>query len=98
MPKQIGDCELADTHGADILVQQLDSFLVSVKGYVKQQHPGIPGDWDLDFHIYGKGQRTPAGPGEVFLVAEAIAPTQQLATGLVSTARVAMIVLTPRPR
>ncbi|GJD03441.1 caib baif family enzyme [Colletotrichum higginsianum] len=59
--------------------------------YVKQQHPGIPGDWDLDFHVYGKGQSTRAGPGEVFLVAEAIAPTQQLATGLVSTARVAMI-------
>ncbi|TIC90152.1 hypothetical protein CH35J_012168 [Colletotrichum higginsianum] len=74
-----------------ILVQQLDSFLVSVKGYVKQQHPGIPGDWDLDFHVYGRGQSTRAGPGEVFLVAEAIAPTQQLATGLVSTARVAMI-------
>ncbi|TQN69637.1 hypothetical protein CSHISOI_05817 [Colletotrichum shisoi] len=74
-----------------ILVQQLDSFLVSVKGYVKQQHPSIPGDWDLDFHVYGKWQSTPAGPGEVFLVAEAVAPTQQLATGLVSAARVAMI-------
>ncbi|WQF90036.1 Putative acyclic terpene utilization [Colletotrichum destructivum] len=74
-----------------ILVQQLDSFLVSVKGYVKQQHSSILGDWDLDFHVYGKGQSTLAGPGEVFLVAEAVAPTQQLATGLVSTARVAMI-------
>ncbi|KAK1987597.1 hypothetical protein LZ30DRAFT_745661 [Colletotrichum cereale] len=74
-----------------ILVQQLDNFLVSVKAYVKQQHPDIPGDWDLDFHVYGKGQSTPEGPGEVFLVAEAVAPTQQLATGLVSTARIALI-------
>ncbi|KZL78474.1 CaiB/BaiF family enzyme, partial [Colletotrichum tofieldiae] len=74
-----------------ILVQQLDNFLVSVKAYVKQQHPNIPGDWDLGFHVYGKGQSTPTGPGEVFLIAEAVAPTQQHATGLVSTARIAMI-------
>ncbi|OHW89738.1 hypothetical protein CSPAE12_11659 [Colletotrichum incanum] len=74
-----------------ILVQQLDSFLISIKAYVKQQHPNVPGDWDLDFHVYGKGQSTPTGPGEVFLIAEAVAPTQQLATGLVSTARIAMI-------
>ncbi|EFQ25882.1 DNA for 3-methylaspartate ammonia-lyase [Colletotrichum graminicola M1.001] len=66
-----------------ILVQQLDNFLVSVKAYVKQQHPGIPGDWDLGFHVYGKGQSTPTGPGEVFIVAEAVAPTEQLATALV---------------
>ncbi|KAK1964877.1 hypothetical protein LY78DRAFT_738806 [Colletotrichum sublineola] len=74
-----------------ILVQQLDNFLVSVKAYVKQQHPGISGDWDLGFHVYGKGQSTPTGPGEVFIVVEAVAPTQQLATGLVSTARIALI-------
>ncbi|KAH8743372.1 hypothetical protein F5883DRAFT_477159, partial [Diaporthe sp. PMI_573] len=74
-----------------ILVQQLDNFLVSVKAHVKQQHPSIPGDWDLDFHVYGKGQSTPAGPGEVFIVVEAVAPTQQVATGLVSTARIALI-------
>ncbi|KAK1995999.1 hypothetical protein LX36DRAFT_682698 [Colletotrichum falcatum] len=74
-----------------ILVQQLDDFLVLVKSYVKQQHPSIPGDWDLGFHVYGKGQNTPTGPGEVFLVVEAVAPTQQLATGLVSTARIALI-------
>ncbi|GKT46220.1 uncharacterized protein ColSpa_06401 [Colletotrichum spaethianum] len=75
-----------------ILVQQLDSFLVSVKAYVKQQRLNVPGDWDIDFHVYGKGQSTPTGPGEVFLIAEAVASTQQLATGVVSTARIAMIV------
>jgi hypothetical protein len=83
---------LTGSCGLDILVQQLDNFLASVKAHVRQQHPSIPGDWDLDFHVYGKGQSTPAGPGEVFIIVEAVAPTQQLATCLVSTARVALIV------
>ncbi|KAI8312785.1 hypothetical protein K4K59_005521 [Colletotrichum sp. SAR11_240] len=74
-----------------ILINQLDDLLSLVKAYVKQQHPNIPGHWDLDFHTYGQGQSTPLGPGEVFIVAEAVAPTQELATGLVSTARIGMI-------
>ncbi|KAH0438771.1 caib baif family enzyme [Colletotrichum camelliae] len=74
-----------------ILINQLDDLLSLVKAYVKQQHPNIPGTWDLDFHTYGQGQSTPLGPGEVFIVAEAVAPTQELATGLVSTARIGMI-------
>lgn len=52
----------------------------------------MPGNWDLDFHTYGQGQSTPLGPGEVFIIAEAVASTQELATGLVSTARIGMIV------
>ncbi|KAJ0296861.1 hypothetical protein COL5a_004915 [Colletotrichum fioriniae] len=74
-----------------ILIEQLDDLLILVKAYVKQQHKDVSGDWDLDFHTYGKGQSTPTGPGEIFIVAEAIAPTQELATGLVSTARIALI-------
>ncbi|EQB48667.1 hypothetical protein CGLO_12086 [Colletotrichum gloeosporioides Cg-14] len=74
-----------------ILINQLNHLLSLVKAYVKQQHPNIPGHWDLDFHTYGQGQSTPLGPGEVFIVAEAVAPTQELATGLVSTARIGMI-------
>ncbi|KAK1485366.1 hypothetical protein CTAM01_12581 [Colletotrichum tamarilloi] len=74
-----------------ILIEQLDDLLILVKAYVKQQHKNVSGDWDLDFHTYGKGQSTPSGPGEIFIVAEAIAPTQELATGLVSTARIALI-------
>ncbi|KAJ5018168.1 hypothetical protein K4K57_006233 [Colletotrichum sp. SAR 10_99] len=74
-----------------ILINQLDGLLSLVKAYVKQQHPNIPGNWDLDFHTYGQGQSTPLGPGEVFIIAEAVAPTQELATGLVSTARIGMI-------
>ncbi|TEA18741.1 hypothetical protein C8034_v011959 [Colletotrichum sidae] len=75
----------------DILIDQLDSLLTLVKAYVKKQHPGISGHWDLDFHLYGKGQTTPLGPGEVFVIAEAVAPTQQLATAIVSTARIGLI-------
>ncbi|KAI8307587.1 hypothetical protein K4K61_003474 [Colletotrichum sp. SAR11_59] len=74
-----------------ILINQLDDLLSLVKAYVKKQHPNIPGHWDLDFHTYGQGQSTPLGPGEVFIIAEAVAPTQELATGLVSTARIGMI-------
>ncbi|KAF6809047.1 caib baif family enzyme [Colletotrichum musicola] len=74
-----------------ILINRLDSVLKRVKDYVKDQHADIQGHWDLDFHIYGKGQSSPQGPGEVFMVAEAIAPTQDEATAIVSTARVGMI-------
>ena len=76
----------------DVLIKQLDGLLDLVKQYVASQHPDIEGEWDLDFHTYGKGQSTSAGPGEVFIVAEAIAPTQKLATSIASKARVGMIV------
>ncbi|KAF6826683.1 caib baif family enzyme [Colletotrichum plurivorum] len=74
-----------------ILINRLDSVLKRVKDYAKEQHAEIQEHWDLDFHVYGKGQSTPLGPGEVFVVAEAIAPTQDEATAVVSTARVGMI-------
>lgn len=77
---------------SDILINQLDNLLDRVKGYVKQQHADTEAHWDLDFHVYGKGQGTPLGPGEVCMIIEAVAPTQELATSLVSTARIAMIV------
>lgn len=82
----------ANFRGVDILISQLDTLLGLIKQYVEQQHPLIEGEWDLDFHTYGKGQQAAIGPGEVFIVAEAIAPTQQLATSIASKARVAMIV------
>ncbi|KAL2878416.1 hypothetical protein SGCOL_006390 [Colletotrichum sp. CLE4] len=74
-----------------ILIGQLDELFMLVKAYVRQQHKDVPGNWDLDFHTYGQEQTTPTGPGEIFIIAEAIAPTQELATGLVSTARIALI-------
>ncbi|KAI1035623.1 hypothetical protein LB504_005783 [Fusarium proliferatum] len=74
-----------------ILVSQIDKLLARVKVYVDQQHPEITGQWNLDFHIYGKDQYTHAGPGQLFIVAEALAPTQQLANSIASKARVGMI-------
>ncbi|KAI1064051.1 hypothetical protein LB506_005455 [Fusarium annulatum] len=74
-----------------ILVSQIDKLLARVKVYVDQQHPEITGQWNLDFHVYGKDQYTQAGPGQLFIVAEALAPTQQLANSIASKARVGMI-------
>ncbi|KAI1045741.1 hypothetical protein LB505_009309 [Fusarium chuoi] len=74
-----------------ILVSQIDKLLARVKVYVDQQHPEITGQWNLDFHVYGKDQYTHAGPGQLFIVAEALAPTQQLANSIASKARVGMI-------
>ena len=68
-----------------------------VKGYVHQQHPDNAGEWKLDFHVYGKDQYNNAGPGELFVVAEALASTQQLANSVASKARVGMIVGTYSP-
>ncbi|KAF4457883.1 hypothetical protein F53441_236 [Fusarium austroafricanum] len=74
-----------------ILISQIDKVLARVKAYVDQQHSDITGEWKLDFHVYGKGQYTPTGPGQLFIVAEALAPTQLLANSIASKARVGMI-------
>ncbi|RKL21727.1 hypothetical protein BFJ68_g2039 [Fusarium oxysporum] len=74
-----------------ILVSQIDKLLARVKVYVDQQHPEIAGQWNIGFHVYGKDQYTHAGPGQLFIVAEALAPTQQLANSIASKARVGMI-------
>ncbi|KAJ4149043.1 hypothetical protein NW754_000479 [Fusarium falciforme] len=74
-----------------ILISQIDDVLAMVKGYVNQQHPDNAGEWKLDFHVYGKDQYNAAGPGELFVVAEALAFTQQLANSVASKARVGMI-------
>ncbi|KAF4992491.1 hypothetical protein FGRMN_7123 [Fusarium graminum] len=74
-----------------ILISQIDSLLPRVKAYVEQQHLEIRDQYDLDFHVYGKGQFTATGPGQLFIVAEAIASTQQLANSIASKARVGMI-------
>ncbi|KAH7305275.1 hypothetical protein B0I35DRAFT_493239 [Stachybotrys elegans] len=74
-----------------ILINQIDNLLPRVKTYVQHQHADLGGKWDLGFHVYGKGQKGPNGPGELFMVVEALAETQQLATSLASKARVGMI-------
>ncbi|KAI3571796.1 hypothetical protein IWW34DRAFT_894421 [Fusarium oxysporum f. sp. albedinis] len=74
-----------------ILVSQIDKLLGRVKVYVDQQHPEITGQWNLDFHVYGRDQHTSSGPGQLFIVAEALAPTQLLANSIASKARVGMV-------
>lgn len=82
-----------------ILINQLDGFLERVKEYVVVQHEDAKGTWELDFHIYGQHQVSTAPPNqgqpaEVFLIGEALAPTQELATSVACVARVAITVRT----
>lgn len=63
-------------------------MLERTKGYVRQQHKKAEGTWDLDFHIYGRGTN------EIFLVAEALGSTQELATSVANVTRIACIVST----
>ncbi|OAG05721.1 uncharacterized protein CC84DRAFT_1205449 [Paraphaeosphaeria sporulosa] len=75
-----------------ILISQLDSVLKAIKTYVAQQHEGVDGQWDLDWHVYGQHQTTADGrPAEVFLIGEALASTQELARSIASTARIATV-------
>ncbi len=57
-----------------------------VKEYVALQHKDAEGTWDIDFHMYGRGT------DEVFVVGEALASTQELATSVANIARIACIV------
>ncbi|KEF63447.1 uncharacterized protein A1O9_01425 [Exophiala aquamarina CBS 119918] len=77
------------------LIRQLDEFLLRIKAYVAQNQVD-PGMWKLGFHTYGrsgrvKGQKVDLLPDEVFIVGEALADTQALATSVCDTARVATI-------
>ncbi|KAI8631639.1 hypothetical protein F5Y19DRAFT_473317 [Xylariaceae sp. FL1651] len=76
-----------------ILIRQLDSLLRRVKGFVAEQHKGVDGTWDLDFHVYGKPNEpydtTSEIPlPEVFIIGEALASSQELATSVASTAKI----------
>ncbi|EPE33569.1 hypothetical protein GLAREA_06582 [Glarea lozoyensis ATCC 20868] len=82
-----------------ILIKGIDSFLERAKAYVKQQHKESPGTWELDWHVYGvdgiMGSLEPGDPSyqprEVFLVGEALASSQELATSVASCARIACV-------
>ena len=50
------------------------------------QHKNIEGTWDLGFHVYGRHT------SEVFLVAEALGSTQEIATSVANVARIACTV------
>uniref|UniRef100_A0A8H7N5C4 Uncharacterized protein n=1 Tax=Bionectria ochroleuca TaxID=29856 RepID=A0A8H7N5C4_BIOOC len=72
-----------------ILISQLDWFLQSVKGFAGSQHSHVKEKWDIGFHTYGFNEHdTEYVPSEVFIVAEVIAESQEVATSLASTVRV----------
>lgn len=79
-----------------ILISQIDSFLARVKEYVSQQQTYPVGNWQLDFHVYGTngvmGSLEPGDlshkPREIFIVGEALAPTQSIANSIASSARI----------
>ena len=73
-----------------ILISRLPNFLDRVKQYVGQQHPRADAHWDVDFHIYGFDRdNATASAKQVFIVCEAVAETQQMASSVAATARVA---------
>ena len=82
-----------------ILIGQIDNFLSRVKEFVKQQHSSITEEWEVDFHVYGAngimGAHEPGEssyrPREIFLVGEALASSQKLATSIASSARIACV-------
>ncbi|RMJ13126.1 hypothetical protein BHE90_004942 [Fusarium euwallaceae] len=72
-----------------ILIPQVHSFLDSVKAFASSQHSHISEKWDIGFHVYGFDEhRSDYVPSEVFIVAECIAESQEVATSLASTVRV----------
>lgn len=83
-----------------ILIGQLDNYLERIKGYIKSQHEDEDGTWELDFHVYGQHQvsklpETEGQPGEVFIIGEALASSQALATRVACLARIAATVRRP---
>lgn len=82
-----------------ILIGQIDNFLARVKDHVTQQYKDAKGTWEIEFHVYGAkgimGNLEPGDPSyqprEIFLVGEALASSQALATSVASTARIACV-------
>jgi hypothetical protein len=76
-----------------ILIGQLPKLLKAVKAYVAQKHSRLQDTCSLDFHIYGFDEKAQqqGTQGEVFIVGEALAATQELATSMASTARVGCV-------
>ncbi|KAE9376217.1 hypothetical protein N431DRAFT_333674 [Stipitochalara longipes BDJ] len=76
-----------------ILIPQIHTFLASVKEYVQQNHEHVTESWDLDWHVYGEGYKNQEAifraPREVFVVAETMARSQDVASSLASSARIA---------
>ncbi|OCT49093.1 caib baif family enzyme [Cladophialophora carrionii] len=85
-----------------ILVSQLDSVITRIKEYVAFQHKHITEKWDFDFHVYGRdenwnpsaagvGGRPYAGSKGIFIVGEAVAESQHVATSICASARIGCV-------
>ncbi|KAI1137608.1 hypothetical protein F5Y05DRAFT_404776 [Hypoxylon sp. FL0543] len=77
-----------------ILIKQFDSLIETVKGYAAEQHSHAAGEFQLDFHLYGKHDDEAASTSpsqEIFLIGEVLASSQELATSVAATARIAVI-------
>ncbi|KAF2181398.1 hypothetical protein K469DRAFT_713831 [Zopfia rhizophila CBS 207.26] len=72
-----------------ILTGQIDKFLTRVHNYVTYQHREVDQWWEVALHKFGAWDKE--APGEVWVMCEALAQTQELATSLASTARVACV-------
>jgi hypothetical protein len=82
-----------------ILIGQLDSFLDAVRKRTNGIFPELAsGAASMTFHVYGRnavmGEMEPLKhvvPHEVGLMGEVTAPTQELANGICSSARIAVL-------
>ena len=82
-----------------ILIGQIDGFLQTVRAYVGSFHKRLgTGEAELVFHVYGKngvmGALEPvrdARPHELCILCEAIGATQEIASAICNTARVACL-------
>ena len=63
-----------------------------MKAFVKEQHKDLTEEWDLNYHVYGKGTSDSSGPGELFIIVETLATTQKTASSIASMTRIAMVV------
>ncbi|KAH6673862.1 hypothetical protein B0J14DRAFT_541615 [Halenospora varia] len=84
-----------------ILIKYFADFKARIREFVASQNPSIasPDFWKLGFHVYGdNGVMESLEPGdpdyqprEIFIVGEVLASTQQLASSIASTARIACV-------
>ncbi|KAH8885478.1 hypothetical protein GQ53DRAFT_877383 [Thozetella sp. PMI_491] len=78
-------------HVDPILLSQMDEFLDSIRRHVEEQHDNVPADsWELDWHVYGRDESGNLA-AQICLIGEARAATQELATSIAATAKVANI-------
>ncbi|KAK4961535.1 hypothetical protein LTR10_002025 [Elasticomyces elasticus] len=76
-------------HRDPLLIGQMDSFQQRILVHVKEQLRDVEGDWQLNWHLFGKSHD--GVPNEACIVGEALASTQQLANSVVANAKIANI-------